>query len=96
MITLNLYKTWSFPVMEKANKKEEKENELFLIALGERIAKIRKEQKLTQVELGYRCDFEKSNMRRIEIGGTNPTILTLRKICKGLDIDITELLKGLE
>ena len=81
--------------MEKVNKKEQKENELFQIALGERIAKIRKEKKITQVELGYRCDFDKANMRRIEIGGTNPTILTLRKISKGLDIDITELLQGL-
>ena len=82
--------------MEKANKKEEKENELFLISLGEKIAKIRKEKNLTQVELGYRCDFDKSNMRRIEIGGTNPTILTLRKISKALDIDISELIADLE
>ena len=70
----------------------DKADKQFLKELGERIAKIRKEKGITQVELGDRCDIEKPNMRRIEAGGTNPTILTLKKISLGLDIDLNELL----
>jgi transcriptional regulator with XRE-family HTH domain len=74
--------------MEKVDKADKQ----FLKELGERIIKIRKEKGITQVELGDRCDIEKPNMRRIEAGGTNPTILTLKKICQGLNIDLNELL----
>jgi len=72
-----------------------KDDELFLKRLGERISKIRKEKGITQVELGYRCDMEKPNMNRLEKGKTNPTVLTLRKISKELEIDLEELISKL-
>ncbi len=53
------------------------------------------EKGITQVELGLRCDIEKPNMNRIEKGKTNPTILTLRKICLELEINLEELMKGI-
>lgn len=71
-----------------------KEDGLFLKQLGKRISDIRKEKGLTQVELGFRADMEKPNMNRIEKGGTNPTVLTLRKISAALGVDLTELLPG--
>lgn len=73
-------------------KAREKADEIFLQNLGNRIASIRKEKSITQVELSYRCDVEKSNMRRIEAGGTNPTALMLRKIAVGLGVSLSELL----
>lgn len=69
-----------------------KQDEIFLKKLGERIASLRKEKKITQVELGFRCEIEKSNIRRIESGRTNPTILTLKKISAGIEIPLNELL----
>ena len=69
------------------------EDKEFLKELGTRITQIRKEKGLTQVELGLRCDIEKPNMNRIEKGNTNPTILTLKKISKELQIEIEELMK---
>jgi transcriptional regulator with XRE-family HTH domain len=75
--------------MSKTNN----DNEVFLKTLGGRITKIRKQKGITQVDLGYRCDIEKPNMNRLEKGKTNTTILTLRKICKELGIDLDELLK---
>jgi transcriptional regulator with XRE-family HTH domain len=72
-------------------KVREKADEIFLQNLGNRIASIRKEKSITQVELSYRCDIEKSNMRRIEAGDTNPTALMLRKIAFGLGISLSEL-----
>jgi transcriptional regulator with XRE-family HTH domain len=73
-------------------KAREKEDEVFLKKLGERISFIRKGKALTQVELAYRCDIEKTNMNRIESGNTNPTILMLRKICAALGISLKELM----
>ena len=73
-------------------KVREKSDDIFLKALGTRIATIRKEKHITQIELSYRCDIEKTNMRRIEAGNTNPTILMLKKICGGLEIRLKELM----
>jgi transcriptional regulator with XRE-family HTH domain len=73
-------------------KVREKADDIFLQSLGSRIAAIRKEKHLTQVELSYRCDIEKSNMRRIEAGNTNTTVLMLKKIAVALDISLIELL----
>jgi transcriptional regulator with XRE-family HTH domain len=68
------------------------DNSKFLAALGTRIKKLRIEQNLSQQELAGICDFEKTNMSRIENGGTNPTILTLLKISAALKINLSELL----
>ena len=70
-----------------------KNEKLFLSRLGEQIAAVRKQRGITQVELGFRCDIEKSNMNRIEKGGTNPTIINLKKVCKELNFGLDELLK---
>jgi transcriptional regulator with XRE-family HTH domain len=91
MITLNIHKCRTFPVMGK-RVKDDKE---LLKELGKRISEIRKEKGLTQMELGFRCDIEKPNMNRIEKGGTNPTFLTLNKICRELEISFEEVVKGL-
>jgi len=68
-------------------------DEQFLKKLGENISRIRKEKGITQIELGHRCDFDRSNMRRIESGRTNPTVLTLKKICEGLEVSMEELVR---
>lgn len=64
----------------------------YLKAIGKNIKKIREKRNLKQMELADLCNFEKSNMNRIEAGRANLTITTLRKICKQLDVDIIELL----
>jgi len=69
------------------------DDKAFLKKLGENIQLIRKAKKMTQVELGHLCDSEKSSINRIETGRTNPTILTLRKIAKSLQVTVDELLK---
>lgn len=88
MITNRLQIFWTFLLM----KKRENADDEYLKNLGLRIATIRKEKNITQAALGYACEIEKQNMRRIEAGNTNPTILMLRKICKNLDITLSELL----
>lgn len=78
--------------MNKWNEQEE----VFLNGLGERIRLIRQERKMTQKELGYLTDMEDANLNRIEKGKTNPTALTLRKICLALDITISDLFSNAE
>jgi len=65
----------------------------YLKRLGTHIAKIRKEKKLTQIEVSYRCDFDRANYKRIETGNTNPTTLTLRKIADALEVYVEDLFK---
>jgi transcriptional regulator with XRE-family HTH domain len=78
--------------MEKAAEK----NKEYLKKIGNRIRTIRKEKHLKQIELGYRCDLDKQAMSRIELGDTNPTILTLKKIADALEIDVSELLLNIK
>jgi transcriptional regulator with XRE-family HTH domain len=69
--------------------------EIFLKKLGARIAEIRQGKGMTQVDLGHKCDMEKANLRRIEIGNTNPTTLILLKICQALEISMSDLFNDL-
>ena len=62
-----------------------------LVKVGERIRVIRGRKNMTQNALAIECDFEKASMSRIESGRTNPTIRTLNKICRALDIPMAEL-----
>ena len=68
-------------------------NSKFLAGLGARIKELRLSKEMTQNELATQCEFEKASMSRIEAGKTNITILTLHKISKALDVDITEFFK---
>lgn len=62
----------------------------YLLLIGKNITKIRKLKGLTIVELGYRCDIEKSNLIPIEKGRINVTSLTLLKIAQALEVDVKE------
>ena len=62
-------------------------------AIGKRIKTLREERNIHQQDLTAKCNIEKSNLSRLEAGGTNPTIYTLFKIAECLDISISELTK---
>lgn len=64
-----------------------------LLKLGERIKSIRISKNLTQNELAMECDFEKASLSRLESGQANPTIRTLYKLSKALDVPIAEFFK---
>lgn len=59
--------------------------------LGQRIRMLREKKGFSQQQLASMCDFEKSNMSRLEAGRTNPTFLTLDKISLALSVKISEL-----
>lgn len=66
--------------------------EELLIAIGHNIRTIREGKNISQAELAARCNYEKSNMSRIESGKTNLTIGTLLNIAESLDTTIVKII----
>jgi transcriptional regulator with XRE-family HTH domain len=67
------------------------EKEKVLIKIGLRIKELREEKNISQQDLAAACNFEKSNMSRIEAGRTNLTIGTLLKIGERLKVRLVDL-----
>ncbi|MFV8374976.1 helix-turn-helix domain-containing protein [Flavobacterium sp. LB1P71] len=63
------------------------------IKVGKRIQEIRIEKNLSQQDLAAKCNFEKSNMSRLEAGRSNATLSTLEIVSKALEVDVIELFK---
>jgi transcriptional regulator with XRE-family HTH domain len=61
------------------------------INVGQQIQKLRESKGLSQQDLAAKCNFEKSNMSRLESGKINPTLSTLEKVAKALDVSLVEL-----
>lgn len=68
------------------NKSEE------LIWLGNKIREKRIEKGLSQAKLGYLINKDQQSIFKIEKGQFNPTYIYMLEICKGLEINIHELL----
>ncbi|ERJ58114.1 helix-turn-helix domain-containing protein [Sphingobacterium paucimobilis] len=66
-------------------------NELQIL-IGKRIKQLRESKNMSQIELASLCNFEKSNMNRLEAGNTNPTIFTLYIIAENLNVPLIELI----
>jgi transcriptional regulator with XRE-family HTH domain len=61
--------------------------------VGKRIQQIRIEKNISQQDLAAKCNFEKSNMSRLESGGANATLTTLEIVAKALDVEVIELFR---
>lgn len=61
--------------------------------VGKRIQQVRIEKGLSQRELAFKCDMEKSSITRIESGRTNLTLKSLYIISKELNVSINDLVK---
>ena len=62
-----------------------------LYRIGRRIVQIRTERGISQQDLAARCNFEKSNMSRIEYGRTNMTLVTLLTISRARGVKLRDL-----
>lgn len=56
------------------------------IKVGKQIQKLRELKGISQQDLAAKCNFEKSNMSRLEAGRVNPTLSTLEKVANALDV----------
>ena len=70
-----------------------KDKKYLQLAIGKRIKALREERNIPQQDLAAKCNIEKSNLSRLEAGGTNPTIYTLQKIADNLNVTILTLFR---
>lgn len=68
----------------------------FQTRIGLQIKKLREQQQMSQTDLAYRCNFEKSNMNRIEAGNTNITSYNLHIITQALGISLMDFFAAFE
>ena len=67
-----------------------------LTQLGMRIRYLRKEQKMSQLDLALEAEVNKNYISDLERGCRNPSILVLEKIAKALDVSLKILFQGIE
>ena len=65
------------------------------IILGKRIALLRIGANLSQEKFAERCNVHRTYIGAIERGEKSPTLVTIEKIARGLNISISELFVGL-
>ena len=63
------------------------------IKLGENIRRIRLEKNMTQGDLCRKLEVDRAYMSNIESGKKNPTLSTIDRIAKALNVSIEELIK---
>lgn len=64
-----------------------------LMTVGERIKMLRKERKLTQLQLADKANLSRSYLGDIERDRYNPSLATLKTIADALDIHVSEIVE---
>jgi len=67
--------------------------EKLLIQLANKIKEQRLKLNLSQEKLAQKCDFDRTYISLLERAKRNPSYLSLKKLCIGLEIELIELLK---
>lgn len=65
------------------------------LQLGMRIKYLRKRRGWSQEDLALNADLNKNYLSDLERGVRNPTLRVMEKIANALEIDLSELTKGL-
>lgn len=67
-----------------------------LIQLGMRIRYLRKEKKMSQLDLSLESGINRNYLSDLEKGRRNPSLLVLEKLCNVLGVSLSTLFKGIE
>jgi transcriptional regulator with XRE-family HTH domain len=59
------------------------------------VARLREKRGMTQEGLGWACGIAQTTIARIESGERKPTLGTIFKLARGLDVPPAELFKGI-
>ena len=65
-------------------------------ALGENLRRYRKAAGMTQVDLAYDCELERTRVSKMENGLLNPGLLTMATLCYCLKIKLEQLFEGID
>ncbi|KZZ37314.1 MULTISPECIES: helix-turn-helix domain-containing protein [unclassified Oleiphilus] len=63
-----------------------------LIQFGRNLARLRKDKKITQEELAYLADIDRSYISGIESGHRNVALLNILKLARALELEAKVLL----
>ena len=66
-----------------------------LLAFGLNVRRIRESEDLTQEKLAEKSSLDQTYISGIERGVRNPSVLTIVRLAKGLDVSASELFAGL-
>jgi len=64
--------------------------------LGKRITYLRKQRKMSQLDLAMESEINKNYISDLERGRRNPSLMILSKIAIALKIDLSTLLQGVQ
>ena len=92
-LTDRILNTWNFCQLKHPLKNLNLDKSL-LILFGQNIKNAREEKGISQEELATLIDSSRSFVSSIELGKTNPSLLTVLKLCKVLDIQNLNFLLG--
>ncbi len=67
-----------------------------LVKLGENIRELREAQGVSQEELAEKADLDRTYVGGVERGERNLTILSTLKLCFALDVELSDLTKGVK
>jgi transcriptional regulator with XRE-family HTH domain len=59
------------------------------------LRKARQSKKISQEELGFRCELHRTEISLLERGGREPRLGTIVKLCSALDVTPDELCTGI-
>jgi len=65
------------------------------LALGQNVKQFRIAAEMSQIELAFDAELERSHISRIERGVGNPSLLTLATLCHCLGITLPVLFEGI-
>ncbi len=60
---------------------------------GKNIRRIREKKDMTQGDICRACDLDRAYVSNLEAGKKNPTLATIERIAKALDVSIDKLMK---
>ncbi|MBR6807512.1 MAG: helix-turn-helix transcriptional regulator [Clostridia bacterium] len=66
------------------------------VTVGKVIAAYRQKQGITQEVLSGLSDIKRTHLSAIERGERKPTLETLYRICNGLDVRMSDLVRSIE
>lgn len=68
---------------------------IFFIALGLRIKRLREDKGMDQKSFAFDCDIARTQLHHIEKGEVNMGLVTIKRIAFELEISVNDLLKDL-
>lgn len=68
-------------------------NDKVLRALAANVRKLRKEANISQEELAFQCEIDRTYISKVERGVANPSLLILARIAEILNVETEELIK---